>query len=142
MTAKHAEFDADALPDLRDEDLHELLTSFYERIERDPLLRNYFVDIDMAAHMPRIVGFWSTLLFHTGRYSGNAFVPHSRMPGLTGEHFAHWVATLESIVDARFAGPSANLMKALAHRIAYSMQLRLGIEPFAPFQPVDVASKS
>lgn len=141
MTAKPARFDADRLPDLRDEDLHGVLTSFYEKIERDPLLQRYFVDVDMTAHMPRIVGFWSTLLFHTGRYSGNAFLPHQRMPGLTGEHFAHWVATLESIVDARFAGTSADLMKALAHRIAYSMQLRLGIEPFAPFRPFDVSAK-
>jgi hypothetical protein len=38
------------------------------------------------------------------------------------------------VVDAQFAGPSASLMKELAHRIAYSMQLRLGISPFEPFR--------
>ena len=85
-------------------------------------------------HMPRIVAFWSTILFHTGRYSGNAFRPHMEMPGLTAAHFARWVATLEATVDARFAGPMAEQMKELGHRIAYSMQLRLGIEPFAPFR--------
>ncbi|MGI8548495.1 MAG: hypothetical protein ACR2M1_14410 [Gemmatimonadaceae bacterium] len=60
--------------------------------------------------------------------------PHLEMPGLTAEHFARWVATLEAIVDARFAGPTAHQMKELAHRIAYSMQLRLGISPFAPYR--------
>ena len=79
--------------------------------------------------MPRIVAFWSTTLFHTGEYSGNAFRPHQSMPGLTADHFVRWVATLERTVDARFAGEKADLMKELAHRIAYSMRLRLGIMP-------------
>lgn len=75
----------------------------------------------------RIVDFWSTLLFHTGRYTSNAFRPHLEMPGLTGEHFDHWLATLEQTVDARHAGDAAERMKVLAHRVAHSMQARLGI---------------
>ena len=120
--------------DLRDEDLDELLTAFYAIIASDPLLARYFAEVDMSVHMPRIVAFWSTLLFRTRSYTGNAFRPHMAMPGLTGDHFARWVATLERVVDAQFAGPSASLMKELAHRIAYSMQLRLGISPFEPFR--------
>jgi hemoglobin len=115
--------------DVRDEDLHDILTAFYDTIEQDPLLAPYFIDLDMDAHMPRIVAFWSTMLFHTGRYSGNAFRPHMSMPGLTAAHFARWVATLERTVDARHAGESAERMKDFAHRIAISMQLRLGITP-------------
>ena len=120
---------ADERRDVRDEDLHDILTSFYDTIEQDPLLAPYFIDLDMDAHMPRIVAFWSTMLFHTGRYSGNAFRPHMSMPGLTAAHFARWVATLERTVDARHTGESAERMKDFAHRIAISMQLRLGITP-------------
>ena len=69
------------------------------------------------------------------KISGNAFRPHQDMPGLTAEHFARWVAAMEATVDGRAAGPHADRMKGLAHRIAYSMQLRLGITPFADFQP-------
>jgi hemoglobin len=126
----------DERPDLRDENLHEVLTAFYAQVETDPLLRQYFVGLDMTTHMPRIVAFWSTLLFHTARYSGNAFLPHLRMPGLRAEHFARWVGTLESVVNARFVGSNATFMKSLAHRIAYSMQMRLSVEPFAAFQSV------
>ena len=115
--------------DLRDDDLHDLLVAFYAAVADDALLVPYFVGLDMAAHMPRIVAFWSTMLFHTARYSGNAFRPHQSMPGLTAEHFGRWVATLERLVDARFAGANAERMKELAHRIAYSMQLRMGIAP-------------
>lgn len=122
--------------DVRDDDLHALLTSFYAIIGADPLLARYFTEVDMSEHMPKIVAFWSTLLFHTRSYTGNAFRPHMAMPGLTGDHFARWVATLEHVVDERFAGPSASLMKELAHRIAYSMQLRLGISPFEPYRAI------
>ena len=120
--------------DVTDADLHPLLTTFYERLAGDAMLAPYFADLDMVAHMPRIVDFWSTMLFHTGRYSGSAFAPHARMPGLTADHFARWVAALEATIDARHAGPVAARMKDLAHRIAYSMQLRLGITPFAEFR--------
>ena len=123
--------------DLGEHDLHDLLTAFYVAVEDDPLLAPYFASLDMQAHMPRIVDFWSTMLFHTGRYTGSAFQPHAQMPGLTAQHFAHWVATLERTIDARFAGPNASRMKDLAHRIAYSMQLRLGITPFAEFRATE-----
>ncbi|MBK5186858.1 MAG: group III truncated hemoglobin [Gemmatimonadaceae bacterium] len=120
--------------DLQDGDLEPMMTAFYATLENDPLLAPYFETLDMREHMPRIVAFWSTLLFHTRRYTGNAFRPHLEMPGLTAAHFARWVATLESTVDSRFAGPETRTMKELAHRIAYSMQLRLGIPPFAPLR--------
>lgn len=117
--------------DLTDADILGVLEAFYATVTRDPLLAPYFAALDMDAHMPRIADFWSTVLFQTGRYSANVFRPHLDMPGLTADHFARWVATLEATVDARFAGAGAERMKGLAHRVAYSMQLRLGIAPFA-----------
>lgn len=120
--------------DIGDADLHDTLVAFYSAVGRDPLLAPYFATVDMREHMPRIVAFWSTLLFQTHRYTGNAFRPHLMMPGLTGEHFGRWVATLEATVDARFTGTTATQMKDLGHRIAYSMQLRLGLMPFEPYR--------
>jgi len=114
-------------PDLRDEGLLPLLVDFYERVERDELLAPYFAVVDMTAHMPVIVDFWSTMLFHTGRYSGNAFRPHLAMPGLTPAHFTRWLAIMEATIDTHAAGAAAEHMKMLAHRIALSMQMRLGI---------------
>lgn len=124
--------------DLDDGDLYPLLEGFYATIAGDPLLAPYFVKLDMRDHMPRIVAFWSTILFHTARYSGNAFKPHLLMPGLTTVHFAHWLAALEQTVNARFAGPTADRMKDYAHRIAISMQLRLGIAG-NPVHRIDIA---
>lgn len=122
----------DPARDIRDEDLFALLTRFYDTVERDELLAPYFTSVDMDAHMPRIVDFWSTLVFDTHRYSGNAFKPHLEMPGLTADHFVRWVETMERTVDAHGAGPAAERMKELARRIAVSMQLRLRIVPRTP----------
>ncbi len=134
-----ASVDADRLTtnrlDLEDNDLSHLLMSFYTALADDPLLAPYFASLDMRTHMPRIVAFWSTILFHTGRYSGNAFRPHLSMPGLTAKHFARWVATLEHTLDARFAGENVERMKDLAQRIAHSMQLRLGVMPSTLLRP-------
>lgn len=124
----------DPRSDLRDEDLHALLVAFYDDVGADPLLAPYFASLDMPAHLPRIVDFWSTLLFHTGRYSGNAFRPHASMPGLEASHFARWLDALDRTVDARHAGPMADQMKQLGRRVAYAMQLRLGITPTTSFR--------
>ena len=117
----------DPRPDVDGASLVPLLTAFYDVVGRDPLLGPYFARIDMAAHVPRIADFWSTLLFHSGRYQGNAFRPHAAMPGLEGAHFDRWVTFLDDVVDARYAGPAAERMKALGRRIAGSMRLRLGL---------------
>ena len=126
-----------ARPDVTEADLVPLLTAFYATIAGDPRLAPYFAVLDMPAHIPRIADFWSTMLWHTGRYAGSAFRPHLDMPGLDADHFARWMATLEATVDARHAGPMAEQLKALGHRIAYSMQLRLGLDPFAAYERAD-----
>jgi hemoglobin len=124
---------SEGLPDIRVDDLPGLLAAFYGAVGRDPLLAPYFAQIDLAAHLLRIADFWATLLFHAERYHGNAFRPHLGMPGLTPAHFATWLAALERTLDARHAGPVADRMKATAHRIAYSMQVRLDLRPCAPY---------
>ena len=124
---------ADARPDLRDADLHSLLTEFYAIATIDPVIGSYFTGVNMTRHMPRIVDFWSTMLFQTGRYSGSAFAPHTRMPGLAAEHFERWLGILESTIDERFEGPKAREMTEIARRVAYSMQVRLGIAPLRDF---------
>jgi hemoglobin len=120
--------------DLREEDLGQVLDTFYARLGEDDLLRSFFEHLDMADHIPRIEAFWATIVFGTRRYADNAFAPHQRMQGLTGQHFSRWIETLEAVLDARFQGPATDRMKSAAHRIAYSMQLRLGIVPFEAYR--------
>lgn len=122
--------------DLTEDGLPALLTVFYVRVGHDSSLAPYFAQLDLAAHIPRIADFWATIVFHADRYRGNAFRPHLDMPGLTAAHFARWVTEFEATVDALHVGPRADRMKMMAHRIAYSMQLRLGVTPSAPLVPL------
>ncbi len=133
LTTEPTGLHAPTRDDLTEDAIPPLLVDFYDTIAADPLLAPYFAHVDMREHIPRIADFWSTIIFHSGRYTGNAFRPHLAMPGLTGAHFARWVGTLEQTVDARVVGPRAEAMKALGHRIAYSMQVRLGLQPFEPY---------
>ncbi len=133
LTTEPTGLHAPTRDDLTEDAIPPLLVDFYDTIAADPLLAPYFAHVDMREHIPRIADFWSTIIFHSGRYSGNAFRPHLAMPGLTGAHFARWVSTLERTVNARVLGPRAEAMKALGHRIAFSMQVRLGLQPFEPY---------
>lgn len=77
--------------------------------------------------MPKMVSFWSSVACQTGAYRGQPFDPHARMPGLGREHFAAWLARFERTVDACFAGPCAETVKARASQVAGVFQVKLGL---------------
>lgn len=117
-----------SLPDLEsDADIAAVVDAFYGGIDADPLLGRYFAGLDMSAHLPRMVAFWSSVLFGTGAYRGRPFDPHLRMEGLAPEHFTRWVERFLATVDARFHGPHADRMKARAEQIAGIFQVKLGL---------------
>lgn len=119
------------MPDLRDlesdADVEAVVHAFYRDMEAEPTLGPYFAGLDWPAHLPRMVGFWSSAVFQTGAYRGRPFDPHAQMPGLVRAHFVAWVARFHAAVDARFAGPYADLMKARAEQIAGVFQVKLGL---------------
>ena len=116
------------LPDIEsDADIQTVVHAFYRDMEADPMIGPYFAGLDWSAHLPRMVGFWSSVVFHTGVYRGRPFDPHAQMPGLAREHFGHWVGRFQRTVDARFAGPRADLMKGRAEQIAGIFQVKLGL---------------
>lgn len=117
-------------------DLDALLAEFYTRACADELLGPIFVGIarmDLAAHLPVIGDFWETVLFGTGKYRRNTFVPHEQLHAaaqLTPADFARWLTLWNATVDERHAGEKAERAKAHGLRIANSMCRRLtGREP-------------
>lgn len=109
----------------------QLLTDFYGRAFRDPLLGPVFVDIaqmDLAKHLPVICDFWETVVLKAGKYRRNAFTPHQQLhvrADLTTAHFAQWLHLWCQTVDERYAGPHAELAKLQASRMAASMCRRI-----------------
>ena len=110
-----------------EDDVRTIVHAFYAGIDSDPVLGSYFSGLDMPSHLPRMVDFWSSIVFQTGQYSGQPFSPHARMPGLTRDHFARWVARFHRTVNAHYTGPRAELMKARAEQIAGVFQVKLGL---------------
>jgi hemoglobin len=108
-------------------DIHTIVRAFYADMILDPVLGHYFTGLDWDHHIPRLVTFWSSLIFHTGAYQGEPFTPHTRMPGLSREHFAHWLERFGATIDAHHAGPRADELKARAEQIAGVFQVKLGL---------------
>ncbi len=117
-------------------DVHEIVDAFYRGIVDDPLLGPYFAAVDLDAHMPRLVAFWSSVLFQTGTYRGRPFEAHARLDGLEARHFRRWLARFDATIDARFAGPTATQMKQRARQITTVFQSKLGV-----LDPDDVSAR-
>ena len=119
-----------ALPDIETEaDVTAVVHAFYRDMEADPVIGDYFAGFDWETHLPKMVSFWSSVVFQTGAYRGRPFAPHARMPGLSRAHFARWVGRFHGTVDGLYAGPRADLMKARAEQIAGVFQVKLGLWP-------------
>jgi hemoglobin len=113
-------------------DVASVVRAFYAGVQEDPMLAPFFADVDWEHHLPRMVEFWESIVFHTGRYGGRPFDPHARLEGLRGEHFDRWVGRFHAAVDERFAGPTADAMKEKAASIAGVFRVKLGLWTPAP----------
>ena len=109
-------------------DLELLLTDFYKIAPNDAEIGHHFDGVDLAAHLPVIVDFWEKVLFGKAVYFGNPLavhqILHAKSP-LTPEHFRRWVEIFQEIVDALFAGKTADDAKLRAKMIAHSLNQNL-----------------
>lgn len=110
-----------------EEDIEKLVHTFYGKVEEDDRLGfifNDFADVDWDEHLPKMVDFWSNLLFQTRRYKGNPFRQHLPLP-IKKQDFSRWFGLFESTVDELFEGERADHAKEMAVRIASSFSLRM-----------------
>jgi hemoglobin len=127
-------------PDLdRREHVVELVRAFYREVAMDDLLGPVFagVPVDWPEHIPKLVEFWCWQLFGDRGYDGNPLRAHesvhARHP-FRSEHYERWLELFDAAVDERFAGPTAELAKQRARRMARAMQrlLETGASPAPP----------
>ncbi|MCA6365041.1 MAG: group III truncated hemoglobin [Bacteroidetes bacterium] len=120
---------AEFKPDLvSDHDIEQLLLSFYEKVLADEQLARFFAGTDMQAHLPRIVSFWSGLLFNTGGFSGNLMEAHMHLHEkytLSEADFGRWLELFFAEVDSKFAGIKAEEAKSRARSIASVLSYRI-----------------
>lgn len=113
-----------------DEDVRILVHTFYDKLQKDKRLGyifNEFADVDWDHHLPRMVDFWSNLLFQTKRYHGRPFRQHLPLP-IQKEDFGRWLLLFKETVDDHFEGEKAEYSKEMASKIASSFSIRLEME--------------
>lgn len=110
-----------------DTDIKKLVHTFYGKVEKDERLGYIFNDVakvDWDSHLPRMIDFWSNLLFQTGRYNGRPFRQHIPLP-IEKEDFGRWFSLFTETVDENFAGEKADYAKEIAGKVASSFTIRM-----------------
>ena len=110
------------------EDITKFMERFYDQLLSNPIAAPIFADIDMQAHMPRVVAFWEGIAFGDSQYLGSPFEPHVPLK-LTSEHFSIWYETFCSCLDELYEGPTAAMVKERARSIAFIFSSKLGLSP-------------
>ncbi|MEO5733078.1 MAG: group III truncated hemoglobin [Rubrivivax sp.] len=107
--------------DIDRESITRLVYSFYDEVRADALLGPTFDAVlagRWAAHLLRMVEFWSTLVLSTRSFSGNVFAKHLALADVTPQHFERWLALWFATTGRLFAVPAAGKLQTMALGIA------------------------
>ena len=115
-----------------EEDIHELVYTFYGKIRQDDLLSPIFhskiADDEWDTHLNKMIRFWSSMLLYTRSYNGDPMSKHFTLP--IGEtHFLQWLKLFHETVDELFIGKIAEDAKLRANGIGRIMGSTMGISP-------------
>lgn len=113
-----------------DKDIRQLVHAFYDKVQQDERLGYIFneaADVDWDTHLPKMVDFWSNLIFQTGRYRGRPFRQHMPLPIKRGD-FERWFGLWTETVNELFEGENAEHAKEMAGKIASSFSIRLEMD--------------
>ncbi len=110
-----------------DEDIARVVHTFYDKVQKDDRLGyifNDFARVEWETHLPRMVDFWSNILFRTGRYQGRPFRHHLPLP-VVRDDFGRWYRLFVETVDELYSGQVAEEAKRMAGRIAAAFAIRM-----------------
>lgn len=116
---------------ITDEAIRCLVDRFYGRVRRDELLGPVFAhavgegDEAWAAHLARLAEFWSSVMLTSGRYHGDPFSVHLRLPDLEPAMFDRWLALFNETCAELFEPGVADAFRERAVRIARSLRVGL-----------------
>ncbi len=112
-------------------DIELLVNTFYQKVEKDEIIRHFFIDVvklDWSKHIPVMYDFWESILLDKHNYKGNPMPAHvslNEKSPMKKEHFDRWIQLFSSTTDELFAGEKAELAKTRALSIATVMQIKL-----------------
>ena len=101
------------------EDIENLVRTFYGKALQDELLSPHFQGIDFEHHFPRMFDFWEFLLLGKAGFTGNVFDKHKHLM-IGKEEFERWVSLFHQTVDELFEGEIADRAKSQAELLEKS----------------------
>lgn len=105
------------------EDVQLLVHTFYDKLIADELVSHFFAHLDLEAHLPRVVQFWSFILLDEAGYSANMMEKHAKLD-LDEASFDRWLELFHETVDQFFTGEKAALAKQRSALIAWTMKTK------------------
>ncbi|MDE3027729.1 MAG: group III truncated hemoglobin [Paracoccaceae bacterium] len=115
-----------------DEQIDRVMTSFYFRIRRHPVLGPVFAthvgtdDAVWAAHEAKIGRFWKNAILREGGYDGRPMMVHRNALDILPEHFPLWLALFDDTATNVLPPEAAAAWSAMAHRLGNAF--RMGVE--------------
>lgn len=117
--------------DEREREIGALVDRFYELARLDPVLGPVFERrvADWDRHLRAMRDFWSSVVYHTGRYAGRPLEVHRAIPEIRAEHFPRWLDLWRRTVDEVVRSDAKGPLKEYAARMATNMSARIGLTP-------------
>lgn len=105
--------------------IEDVILAFYSRVREDGILGPIFNPVidDWDAHHAKICHFWSSVVLLSGRYKGTPMPVHTRLDGISSEHFDRWLALFRETAQQICPPDAAALFVDRANRIAQSLEL-------------------
>ena len=116
---------------MTEDGIRQLLAAFYGRVRGDNVLGPVFAravgttDADWAPHLARLADFWSSVMLRSGRYHGDPFSAHMRLPDLEPAMFERWLGLFHETCGELFEPEVAGAFRERAERIARSLRMGL-----------------
>lgn len=112
-------------------DIQNVVTTFYARVRKHPVLGPIFLDRipdegdNWSVHEAKIVEFWSSVILKTRSFHGNPMRTHAQVGAIKPEHFAIWLNLFDQVLSECLPSDHARAFSELAHRIGRSLRMGL-----------------
>lgn len=84
------------------EEIETIVYNFYGKVRQDALLGPVFEEEmteDWDHHLPKMVNFWSSVMFSKPFYKGDPLEAHRRVSAISRTHFGRWLELFRQTVD-------------------------------------------
>lgn len=114
------------------EDVFLLVSSFYVKVRKDPVLAPFFNDVikDWDVHLEHLTTFWEASLFLKTKYTGNHLNTHIKVDQdhnnrMSELHFGLWLNLWFETINELFEGNYAQNAKHRARKMGTFLYLKI-----------------